>query len=78
MKLTKMKENKNYFIKSFGNLCAQDIELLNEIGFIQGEIITKNISINSPKNICLFTIDNATFCINKKYIQDIEIKEWRE
>lgn len=75
MKLPQMVENKEYRIVSFGNLDHKKIDELNQIGFIEGEIIKKQGNISCNSKVCLFDLENTTYSINFKYVREVEIEE---
>ncbi len=75
MKLTEMQVGKQYEIVGYGNLDANEIEELNKIGFIEGEIIDKGLDVNCVNSICMFNIENTMYSINVKYVEEIKIRE---
>lgn len=75
MKLTEIESGKNYKIEDFGNMGASEIEMLNEIGFIEGEELSKSQDINCVDSVCMFSIENTNYSINKKYVETIEVSE---
>lgn len=75
MNLTEMKESKYYEVVSYGDLTNEEIIELNQVGFIKGEIISVGTKINCVKNICMFSIENTLYSINKKYIEHVVVEE---
>ncbi len=75
MKLTEMQEEKFYEVTSYGNLNETEIIELNQVGFIQGEIISLGTKINCIKNVCMFSIENTLYSINRKYIEEVQVEE---
>ncbi|MGL5020731.1 MAG: hypothetical protein ACRC5R_01720, partial [Mycoplasmatales bacterium] len=71
-----MKEDKTYKIVSYGNLSNEDIEKLNCIGFLEGELVNNMVGISCSKSMCLFKIENSSFAINHSYILEIEVEEY--
>lgn len=75
MKVVDIKFGLEYEIIGFGNLKPEEINSLNEIGLIKGELVTQNLKINCSKKICILTIDNSNFSIANKYVEEIELRE---
>lgn len=77
MKIFDVQADKRYIIIGYGNLKEEEILALNEVGLIIGEEIKKDFLIKCNKNICIFTLENSNFSINKKYMDEIEIEEMK-
>jgi hypothetical protein len=75
MKINEMEKGKVYKIISYGNLSNEEIEQLNCIGFLEGEIINSCAGITCSNSMCIFNIENSSFAINYSYISEIEVQE---
>lgn len=73
MKLSDIEEIGEYQVENFGNLSPNEIEELNKIGLIEGEVIQKDFTIRCKDNLCMFTIENTDYSINKKYVKEVEV-----
>ena len=66
MKLGSIKESGEYIISSYGNLDAKEIEELNSVGILIGEIVFVNKEIKCNKNICFVKLEVDNIAISKK------------
>ena len=73
--MSEMQRDKIYKIVSYGNLSNDEIEQLNSIGFLEGELLNNCRTIKCSNSMCIFNIENSSFAINYSYIAEIEVQE---
>ena len=73
MNLTEIKDKKEYEVKSFGKLKREQVEIFNEQGLIEGEIISIEQDIKKSKNTIIIINGETTYAINKKYAKEIVV-----
>ena len=73
MKLGSIKESGEYIISGYGNISASEIEELNSVGILIGEVVFVNKEIKCNKNICFIKLEVDNIAISKKLFDEIEV-----